>query len=64
MTVFRCHYRPIDDGPDTVDGKTLFDFLEGFWLDSDFEFTKGSDCKYWISPSSIHYIEKINEQAS
>lgn len=60
MSIYRCRYKPIYDGPNTVDGKALDDFMEGFWLTPDFELTKGSDCKYWVSPASIHYVEKIN----
>ncbi len=34
-------------------------FIDGFWLNEDLKFTKGSDCKYWIPPSQIRYIEKV-----
>ena len=31
---------------------------DGFWINAEFERTTGSDCKYWIPPSQILYIEK------
>lgn len=33
-------------------------FNKGFWINHNYQFTKGSDCKYWIPPSQIIYIEK------
>ena len=36
----------------------LSDFLRGFWLDDLLRLTKASDCKYWIPPSKIQFIEK------
>lgn len=33
-------------------------FRDGFWLNRYFELASASDCKYWISPSAIQYIEK------
>jgi len=33
-------------------------FTNGFWITNERKFTKGSDCKYWIPPSQILYIEK------
>ena len=37
----------------------LFDFLGGFWVDMNIEFTKGSNCKYFIPANRIIFIEKI-----
>ncbi len=34
-------------------------FINGFWITYDLKFTKGSDCKYWIPPSQILYVEKV-----
>lgn len=33
-------------------------FQCGFWINSDMEYTVGSDCKYWIPPHAIKFIEK------
>ncbi len=43
----------------TVRFEGLYNFCGGFWIDKDLKFTKGSECKYWIPPSQILYIEKI-----
>jgi len=59
MFEYICHYKPIGDGPNTVMGIGLADFRDGFWLDREYKLTKNSDNVFWISPSSIHYIEKI-----
>ena len=37
----------------------IADFKDGFWINEKFEFTKGSDYKYWIPPSKIIYIQKL-----
>lgn len=37
-------------------------FSNGFWITSELKFTKGCDCKYWIPPSQILYIEKIGKE--
>ncbi len=36
----------------------LFAFSKGFWINDKLQFTKASDCKYWIPPSQILYVEK------
>ncbi len=46
------------------DGDGLFAYTNGFWITKDVKFTKGSDCKYWIPPSQIKYIEKIKGDKS
>jgi hypothetical protein len=38
----------------------IADFMEGFWIDKNWQFTKGGDCLYWIPPSCINYVEKQN----
>ena len=38
----------------------LAEFLSGFWVTKDLQFTKGSDRKYFIPPHKIKYI--ISEQ--
>ncbi len=43
----------------SYDQDGLHAFTSGFWINLDLKFTKGSDCKYWIPPSQILYIEKV-----
>ena len=31
---------------------------DGFWVNNKFKFTTGSDCRYWLPPSSILYVIK------
>lgn len=38
---------------------SIADIKEGFWVNGVKEFTKKEDCKYWIPPSQIMYVEKI-----
>lgn len=33
-------------------------FKEGFWINEEYQITLGDDCKFWIPPSQISYIEK------
>jgi hypothetical protein len=37
----------------------VFAFKDGFWITEDLAFTKGHDAKYWIPPSRILYVEKV-----
>lgn len=32
---------------------------EGFWLNSNFEFTKCSDARYWISAGAVINVRKV-----
>ncbi len=45
----------------TVHNDGLHNFTNGFWLTNELKFTKGSDCKFWIPPSQILYVEKYEE---
>lgn len=36
-------------------------FENGFWVDKYFEICVASRSKYWISPSQILYIEKVDD---
>jgi hypothetical protein len=38
------------------------EFSEGFWIDENYQFTKGMDAKFWIPPHQIHYIEAIRSE--
>lgn len=62
--IYRCAYEFVIflDGRDGVRSvyseKGIDVFQYGFWINYDFEFTQGSDAKYWIPPSKIMYISK------
>ena len=36
-------------------------FKDGFWINDALEYTKGSDCKYWVPPGRILVIQKLEE---
>jgi len=40
---------------------TVSDIQNGFWVDSNFKFTKESDGKYWMHPSSVCHVEKLDD---
>lgn len=54
-----CHFlfRDAWNAVESEEGIGRFD--GGFWVTGTMELTKGSNCKYWIAPSQIKYIEKI-----
>lgn len=37
----------------------LADVKDGFWVNGHMEFTRGSDCTFYIMPHRINYIKKI-----
>lgn len=37
---------------------SLADLKDGFWIDADLHFTKGSGAAFWIPPSQIIYVQK------
>ena len=62
-TKYDCHFKCVPLGLDrwhtVTSEKGIAFFKDGFWLDKDFEKYDGiGDCKYWIAPSQIEYIEK------
>lgn len=42
-----------------VDIPTFFEAKDGFWINSDNEFTRDEDALFWIPPAQIKYVEKI-----
>jgi|WetSurMetagenome_2_1015567.scaffolds.fasta_scaffold131586_6 hypothetical protein len=55
---YRCEYifgdvKLYATSPEGIDA-----FCNGFWIDANWKYTKGSDCKYWIPPHAISYIAK------
>lgn len=57
-TTYLCHFT--FKGKDLIvgchDGPSAFS--EGFWINASYRFTKASDCKFWIPPTAIRYVEK------
>ncbi len=59
MYSYKCIFRFNGSHEVTYDGDGIHAYTQGFWITQELEFTKGSDCKYWIPPSRILFIEKI-----
>ena len=72
-----CHYEGhnesvVRDGAQ-CEGTSLFDFKDGFWIDEGGKLTREGDYidafgnpvkglgKYWIPPSRIYYVEKVEK---
>ena len=55
--VYVCEFR-IDTAYMHVEGDSIADFKDGFWLNNNYEFTKGADAVTWMPPSSIIRISK------
>jgi hypothetical protein len=59
-TAYRCVFKFWDSAYQTA-VPSIADVSLGFWVDEAWEFTKSSDCKFWIPPSNIYYVEKVAE---
>lgn len=64
-TIYRCEYilnvsgiAPGSQNRCVRSEDGIGDFVDGFWINDDYQFTKGSDAKFWIPPSCIRYISK------
>jgi len=63
MSKYYCFYRFKTQTTENiyfVDVGSIGDIENGFWITTGYVFTKGSNGKYWIPPSAILYVEKIN----
>lgn len=40
---------------------SIGDVIDGFWVNDKYQVTRLSDCRFWIPPSRILYVEKITE---
>lgn len=56
-TVYMCEFN-MDTAYMHVEGGSIADFKDGFWLNDEYKLTKGSDAKFWMPPSSIIRISK------
>lgn len=60
MNKYVCHYDNSGDEDSICEGTSLFDFKDGFWIDGEGKFTKDPfNGVYWIPPSRIYYVEKV-----
>lgn len=57
-TFYNCVFNFRDTIVRVDSTKGIDAFRDGFWINSDMEYTVGSDCKYWIPPHAIKFIEK------
>jgi hypothetical protein len=61
---YRCHLRDgkiVYDNPEISAHRGMHAFKEGFWVDRDWKLCSASDDKYWIPPSMILMIEKLDK---
>lgn len=54
--MYRCEFTHHDVMRHASSPDGLGAFKDGFWLNNDLQFTKGSDARYWIPPSKIDYV--------
>ena len=56
--LLRCHFK-FKDQKLSVVASNAFCLQQGFWINGNFQYAYGmTNCKYWIPPSQILYIEK------
>lgn len=59
-SLYHCYYTNHRLGKtERVVTERLSDVADGFWVNEEYNFTKGSDCKFWIPASVIQYVEKV-----
>ena len=46
---------------ESCEGNSLFDFKDGFWIDENGVLSNQTSGRYWIPPSRIYYIEKVEK---
>ena len=58
-----CHYQGVINkfGDLTVEGNSIYDFKDGFWIDEAGKLSNQISGKYWIPPSRIYYTEKVEK---
>lgn len=61
MTKYLCKFKLNGTLYETTSEKGIAVFQDGFWIDEDFEYTVGSNCKMWIPPHKIECIIKITD---
>lgn len=63
--MYTCYYMYFHEGMerqsvDAVESDAIASFFNGFWVNEDYEFTKGNDAKHFIPESAILKITKNN----
>ena len=58
--IYLCGYDFKGDFREARSENGIGEFMYGFWVTKDLEFTKGENCLYWIPPHRICYIKKID----
>lgn len=58
MTEYRCHFY-LNRIIKMTKVPCIADAKDGFWINDHYQFTKLSDCRFWIPPGQILYIEKM-----
>jgi hypothetical protein len=53
--MIECKFK-FENGNFSARSDSIEDFKDGFWIDSDFAFTKADDGKFWIFPRDIIQI--------
>ena len=61
MNKYICHYQLDRDGRGKCQGSNIYDFKDGFWIDSEGRLSNQTSGKYWIPPARIYYIEKVEK---
>lgn len=56
---YRVQFKMNKDVTCSVCVGSLDDIANGFWVNRDCEFTKGSDAKFFIFPHMITHLEKV-----
>lgn len=63
--VYRCEFELLvgslpghNNQRSVKSGAGIASFENGFWVNDDYQFTQGSDAKYWIPPARILYVWK------
>lgn len=62
---YRCEYIAWPAMPAGSAASVLVERLDqvwdGFWVDDNFQFSNSLDCRFWIPPHQILYVEKVKE---
>lgn len=55
-------YVKVDNIKVIIEVPSIGDILDGFWINDDYEFTKGSDCSIWIPITSVAMVRKVDSE--
>lgn len=65
-TVYRCVYQFGGERRSTFSPYGIAVFEDGFWISSvgNITISDSGDCRYWIPPSAIVFIEKVTTETA